>query len=408
LKKNWPYLLLLALVLFILYKVSERQDDYKKANWSENYTLNSKEPYGCYVFRTYMDEMMDGQTIVTRGTCFQTLEDSMYRDHNYVIVNDYFAPSVMDVKRLLDFAHDGNNVMISARSFGMLEDTLKVAIGDPLYFQTQHDSLKTVGSIVNAGNRHVRENLVNPSLHLKEDALFDRTMYENVFGGYDTAKVIVLGKNGDGYTNFIRIPFGHGSFFLHTFPEAFGNYYAAKDTTSDYLVNLLSYLPQQPTFLDLHYKVGRVEDDDTRRYIFSEPTLRLAYMIIVISGLIGLFLGGRRRQRAVPVVTPPTNSTLEFVEQVGALYFNKGDHSDISHKKINYFLESLRSRFYIQTNAFDEPFLQRIENLSGVPKNEVRQLFVVIEYIRNSPGVRDKELKKLEELIRSFNNKSKR
>jgi hypothetical protein len=62
----------------------------------------------------------------------------------------------------------------------------------------------------------------------------------------------------------------------------------------------------------------------------------------------------------------------------------------------------------MQTNKLDEAFLVKVENLSGCTKDEVRQLFNVIEYIRQAPAVSSKELQRLEELIRSFNNKSKR
>ncbi|MBI3510927.1 MAG: DUF4350 domain-containing protein [Bacteroidetes bacterium] len=407
-KKNWPYFLLLAIVLFVLFRMSEKASA-KRVDWKDNFTMSSKNPYGCYIFDQYLGEMMGGKTDHINLTAYQNLAGKKFTDHNYVFVNSDFSPSMQDVVNLVKFVEAGNDVLISARDFGLLADTLKFQLGDPLYIDiSKKPNNTTLGSMVNQGNAFVESNLVNPSLHLKKNASFDHTTYELAFTAFDTLRSIVLGQDGRGYANYLRIPKGKGSFFIHTLPDAFGNYYAANANTVDYLLNVVSYLPSQETFIDTHYKIGRKENDDTRRYIFSEPALRLGYVVLIIAGLIGFFLGGKRRQRPVPVVTPPANSTLEFVEQVGALYYNLGNHGDIVYKKINYFLESVRSRFYVQTNVFDEKFLVRLENLSGMQRDEVRQLFSTIDYLRKAPGVSANELKRLEEQIRNFNTKSKR
>ena len=93
---------------------------------------------------------------------------------------------------------------------------------------------------------------------------------------------------------------------------------------------------------------------------------------------------------------------------MGVLYYNQGNHADIVRKKINYFLESIRSRFFTQTNIFDDKFLERMENLSGAPKDQVRHLFATVDYLRNSQGCGEKDLKNLDKLIWEFNKRSKR
>jgi hypothetical protein len=405
-KKNWPYYIVLLLVVAFLYRVSQKSS-LKKIDWKENYTSASKAPFGCYVVRDYLDDLISADIEEVNKTAYVHLVDSSYKNKNYLFINSSFEPTAPDVYQLCRFASAGNTVFISAGSFGFLQDTLHFIVGDPLLY-VMNDTLATFGDAVNDGSGAVEANLVNPNLKLAKNAVFERTTYAPVFLKLDTANTIVLGVDGDRHTNFIKIPFGNGEFILHTLPDAFGNYYAADKPTQRYLLRALSYLPDRPTFFDEHYKIGRVQNHDSRRYIFSEPALKLGYLIAVIAGLIALFFGGKRRQRPVPVVTPPGNSTLEFVEQVGVLYYRQGNHADIIKKKINYFLESIRTRFYAQTNVFDDKFLERMENLSAVPKDQVRHLFATIDHLRTAQGAGEKDLMNLEKLIREFNERSKR
>ncbi len=404
-KKNWPYYLVLLLVVAFLYTIS-RKTAHEQIDWGENFTAGSKDPFGCYVVRELMDETMESDIDDVDRTAYVQLADSLYRNSNYFFVNSHFEPSAQDVIKLCRFVHDGNTVMISARSFGMLHDTLKFWTQDALMLQV--DDNTTVSSAYQAGSSGTQANLVNPSLKLPKNAVFDRTTYSVAFSRVDTVNTTVLGVDGDGNVNFIRVRLGKGEFLLHSLPDAFANYYAGDKATGPYLFRALSYLPDRPTFFDEHYKTGRRENVDPRRYLFSEPALRLTYMVLIVTGLIALFFGGRRRQRAVPVVKPPTNSTLEFVEQVGALYYRQGNHTDIVRKKINYFLESVRSRFYVQTQVFDEKFLERITNLSGAPREQVQQLFATIDYLRSTPACGERDLKNIEQLTWNFNKRSKR
>lgn len=405
-KKNWPYFLLLALVLFVLFRASRQQKN-RRIDWRENYTYSSKAPFGCEVSALFLDDLMDDSVQEWDRTAYQVLAGKNFREHNYVFVNAQFDPSAQDVFQLCRFVHEGNTVLISARSFGLLSDTLHVETGDPLFADISKDTA-TIATMVNAGNSFIEANMVSPSLHAPKNYIFGRTTYGVAFTRFDTLHTLVLGTDGRKFPNYIRVPMGKGYFYLHTLPDAFANYYAADPPTSKYLFSLLSYIPHQNTFLDTHYKIGRTENRDTRRYLMSEPALRLAYYILITIGVIALFFGGKRRQRPVPVLSLPANSTLEFVEQVGALYYRQGNHADIAHKKINYFLESVRSRFYVQTWKFDDDFIARISSRSGIPADKVSHLFKTIDHYRQIVSCGEKDLRTLEKLIREFNSQSKR
>ena len=82
------------------------------------------------------------------------------------------------------------------------------------------------------------------------------------------------------------------------------------------------------------------------RYIFTQPALTWAYYLVLIGLLFYALFAGKRTQRVIPVVEPPRNTSLEFAQTVGRLYFQQGDHDNLARKKIQYFLAGLRERYH--------------------------------------------------------------
>lgn len=404
-KKSWPYLLLLVGVMALIGYISQ-QNSSQRINWEPNYRVDSKVPYGCYLANHYLETTLQGELEYTDKTVYGELQDSTITGHNYVFINANFSPSALDVFALCDFAANGNTVFISATEFGMLADTLHFQVRDPLTYHMQFDT--TLNAAIAYSQDTVRMNLVNPALILQDPPAYEREYISYAFLRLKPQDVTILGIDRSGYPNYIRKKFGKGEFLLHCMPEAFVNYYAGKPENAKYIFGAFTYLPDQTTIMDRHYKIGKEMNDDSRRFILSQPALKLAYYIVIIAGGIALLFGGKRRQRPVPVVQGFRNSTLDFVEQVGALYYRNSDHSNIIHKKINYFLESVRARFFVSTVEIDEKLVERVAGLSGVPFLQVHKLFGMIKMLRAMEAYSDENLKALEAAIREFNKRSKR
>lgn len=404
-KRSWPYLILLVGVMVLIGYIAQ-QNSNQRINWEPNYRVDSKVPYGCYLASYYLETTLHGGLKYSDQTVYGELQDSTITGHNYVFINTNFSPSALDVFALCDFAANGNTVFISATEFGMLADTLHFQVRDPLTYHMQFDT--TLNAAIAYSQDTVRMNLVNPALTLQDPPAYDREYISYAFLRLKPQDVTILGIDRSGYPNYIRKKFGKGEFLLHCMPEAFVNYYAGKPENAKYVFGAFTYLPDQATIVDRHYKIGRVMNDDSRRFILSQPALKLAYYIVIIAGGIALLFGGKRRQRPVPVVQGFRNSTLDFVEQVGALYYRNSDHTNIIHKKINYFLESVRSRFFVSTVEIDQKLAERVTSLSGVPFLQVQKLFGMIKMLRAMEAHSDENLKALDSAIREFNKRSKR
>ncbi|MGZ4118858.1 MAG: DUF4350 domain-containing protein, partial [Bacteroidia bacterium] len=102
------------------------------------------------------------------------------------------------------------------------------------------------------------------------------------------------------------------------------------------------------------------------------------------------------------------NTTLDFVEIVGTLYFHTGNHKNIADKKITYFLEYIRNAFQVKTNLYDDVFIERITNLSGIEKQKIHDLFYYFSHITFKQEVTQDELLKLNKMIEEFHKENKR
>lgn len=405
-KKSWPYLILLIGVMALIGYISQKHAG-RRINWEPSYRTDSKIPYGCALSTRYLETTMSKELKYVDQTIYTKLDaDTNIVKSNYIFINDYLQASAQDAIALCRFASKGNTVFISSNTFGLLEDTLNFRVGDPFSEEFAKDT--TLNQLLAYTNDTVKMNLVNPNLIVFPAPVYDRSYYSPAFFRLRNPDITILGIDRSGYPNFIRIKFGDGQFLLHCMPEAFCNYYAAKPSNAKYIFGAFSYMPDQQTYVDQYYKAGRLVNDDTRRYVMSQPALKLAYYILIIAGVVALFFGGKRRQRPVPSLPGFRNSTLDFVEQVGALYYRQSNHSNIIHKKIAYFLESVRSRFYVTTTEIDDRLIERVTGLSGVPYQQVNQLFSMINTMRTISTHSDKDLKTLEATIRDFNKRSKR
>jgi hypothetical protein len=311
---------------------------------------------------------------------------------NYIFVNVSFAPDKLDTRELLAFVARGNQVFVAAHSFaGVLADTLRLDTDS--HFITQ-DSVSI--------------NFVNPALQAPEDFKYKLKTSGYYFSRFDTLRATVLGKDDRSKTNFVKIAFGRGEFYLSTVPMAFVNYHLLLCNNVEYAFKALSYLPVQTTFWDEYYKAGRKVIKTPLRYVLSQEPLRWAYYLALAGVILFIVFNGRRRQRVIPVILPKTNTTLEFVETVGRVYFQHGDHKNLAEKKIAHFLEYLRVRFYLRTDALDPTLGEKVAEKSGVAIDAVGALFKQIEHVRAQPQIAEAELVKLNEAIERFYKLTKR
>ena len=183
-KKNLKYLIPITVTIIILtfVKISEPEE----VDWTESFSKNDKIPYGGYIIYDISSELFGDEEIgLTEFPIYNVLKEKSYYNTNYIFINSYFSPDVLDTEYLLNFVAEGNQVFISAFAiYGSLTDSLRV------------DSHRTFFN-----EDSVNINFSLPELISEKGFLFEKGNFENYFSEYDTSMVQVLGTNDDGKTN---------------------------------------------------------------------------------------------------------------------------------------------------------------------------------------------------------------
>jgi hypothetical protein len=103
----------------------------------------------------------------------------------------------------------------------------------------------------------------------------------------------------------------------------------------------------------------------------------------------------------VPVVEPPSNDTLKFVETVGDLYYREGNHADLAHRRIDAFRTYLRTTLNVRTGDADD-LADRIARRSGVPRDEVEATLLAIRQAARSASLSSDDLLRLSRRLDRF------
>lgn len=389
-KSNYKFIIpiIITLVILTAIKIIEPEE----IDWTKSFAAKDKIPYGGYIISDISSKMFPGEEVLLKEfPIYNTLKDQYYFSTNYIFINTYFMPDVLDTEYLLDYAAEGNNVFISAFGiYGDLADSLRIKVYEEFF---SDDSINT--------------NFTLPELKSDVGFTYSGENFKNYFSEFDTSLVQILGQNEFGQVNFLRIKYGNGNFFLHTLPIVFTNYYLLKQGNNEYVYKLISHLPLQKTFWDDYYKDGNKFTASSLNYIVSQPSLRWAYYIILISIVLFIFFYGRRKQRIIPIISPLTNTTVEFVEIVGNLYYQQKDYRNIAEKKITFFLEYLRNKYFIKTITFEDETIQKISAKSGIQKGKVKSIFIEIKKINRSTKITEDDLLSLNYYIEKFYERTK-
>lgn len=347
--------------------------------------------------RDMLPNLFPGQPINYQNTPVFTSEDTAASE-NALFINNQFSPDSLEVNKLLDQVKDGRNIFIAAREIGgKLADTLNMEISEPPIF-TGSDLTAEEDSIALSFNKTTEGN----------KWFYPTKLASHHFTSFDTLNTTVLGTADDSTSNYIKIKRGNGAFYIHSIPYLFTNYYMRDYQKAVYAFHALSHLPVAPTIWDEYYKAGRAVSNSPLRYIVSHRYLRWAW----ITTLVGLFLfiifRAKRRERIIPEIKEPKNTTVEFTQTIGRLYHQSGNHKDLADQKIKYFMEYIRGELNLETNHINQRFIEHVAQRSGADIETVENVFKHINRVQNQDNLSSSGLWKLNEQIETFYQQSSR
>ncbi len=396
-RKAIPYIA--GFLLFLMLVMIIQSNGEKPTNWEFSLSPSDKIPYGTYLTHELLKKTFPGQEVEDINEATYMLANSPdsdnYKNSNIIIFCNYFEADQYDVQELLRLAEGGNSIFIAANSFqSAIADTLKLALNEN--FTMGQDSVERKLSFVNHNTFPAR------------NCVLKNNYADNYFSGFDTANTKILGNLNDTGVNFIRVKYGQGEILLSSCPVAFTNYYIVDPKTRQYPFYCLSYLPQRKIYWNEYYNYhskNGYNEDSSLTFIFKNPPLRWALMILIFGLLLYILFEGKRKQRIIAIMDPYKNTTLEFADTMGRLYYERFDHKNLAEKKINYFFDYLRTKLYLRTDTIDAEFYKRFRDKTGMSEKETAELFVGISRVQALPSITEKDLLELNKAMDEFYNK---
>lgn len=397
-KKSLVYIVIAVITLGALFLLQYNRP--KEINWFESYVATHKIPYGTLIANELItNSLFKNKVVQVHIPPFEFLSKENTPQGTYVFINDNVAFEKAELNELLDWTSQGNTLFIASESFETdLRDTLGI------------DTKVVYGGFEVAQKQE--HQLVNKTLKGEHPFNYEKVNFVTVFEKIDTVNTSALAtvrvseneneKDIEELTA-IKKPFGKGEIILSTFPKAFTNYFILEENNKDYTAGLVSYFDDsRNVYMDNHYKSGKAVYTSPMYIFLNTKELKWAYYIVLIGSLLYIVFEGKRKQRAIPLITPLQNQTMAFTKTISDMYFEKGEKKLIVEHKINYFLNYLKSRYYIDNITKGDDFYRRLAARSGNTLEETITLFSYIEKLKNSSQITDNELITLNKLIQKF------
>lgn len=433
--RNFLFAMLVLFVLFCLLQVNLP----KKFVWSPTFSHVDKQPLGCFVFDSVLTQSLPNGYHVTKKTFFQLDQEHAKEKISVLMVVDQQDLKRLDVKYLCNIARRGGKVMVVASSsfddgrnadtvvVDELERTFKVKIEDGIYFSLRgilsglrahdNDMYDTIywnnrETMYAAQSYRMFYNMVGGTLFVDSVPKVKRLAYTLSTAGYDYKHDSLY--VGD-FTRFdtivdkkerieridtfaikkipvaVSVPYSKGEVIFVSSPLLFTNYGMLEGNTSVYIFRLMSYLADLPVYrTEAYVKTDAmlVAEQSPFREFIKRPPLRWALYLALLGVALFMIFTARRRQRVIPIMSKPANRSLEFIQLIGTLYYQRKDHVDLVRKKFKLFAEELRKTAGVDisdVNTDDREYLLLAEK-TGMNSDRLKKVIRQIRLVLHSEG----------------------
>ncbi|PQL96043.1 hypothetical protein C4S76_00700 [Apibacter adventoris] len=371
--------------------------EYTKPNpiiWTPTYSSKDKIPFGTYIAYNELTQLFPEKNKKRIEQSISSYLSSNNRTESdvFFIINQNSTLSETDTEYLLDFVEQGNDVFI-------VSTFIPTPILDSLHLKIESSYYLLKNDFSN-----VELSLVNPSFS-NPRYKFEKVEQYAYFSKIDSMNSVILGQYHMGIetkTNFIKQKYGEGYFYIQLFPEAYSNYFMLKDKNYMYAVNSLNYINKNTILWEENKKTIHTPPDGILMYIFNNPPLHWAWVILLCSFVLYSLFFGKRTQRIIPIIKPLKNTTVEFTQTIGNLYYNNKEHKDIINKKIKYFLYYVKEHYYMNIEKINTEFSDLLHLKSGVPKEITDKIVSLIQKNLNSDISTEEDLKLVNRTIDLF------
>ncbi|SHM07415.1 protein of unknown function [Chitinophaga jiangningensis] len=321
-------------------------------------------------------------------------ESELHKSGNvYIIVANELFLTENDINNLLAYVNNGNELFIAVNK---MDPALNLKLG--LVTKLPED-----GGVVKRGSQAYLDTLNNINVSYR----YAGPMVERYFTKADTSITRVIGYSTHEHPNFVRIRYGQGRIFVLLNPYTFTNYFVLHNNNTEAFAIQMSYLDQVASniYWDDFYntqKSSRNDEFSEWQVLLRYPAIRWALWLTLALMLLYVLFESKRRQRVIPMKPVVANSSLEFVDAIGELYYQQQDHANIAHKMMLHVLEYIRNRYYINTNQLDASFAELLAHKSGAEPAQVARMVRLLHNVQTNGYVDSEFVRDLYRHIQLF------
>ncbi len=347
---------LCLLAFFVFFEYVEVPD----VNWNQNYNLDSMEPYGAGVFAELLElyyqdvpvEEFKGD-IPTKNGADKAL---------YVMIGARAEFPDRESYTLDSLAEKGHTVMLIAS---------KIKTSHPAAFTTsdqtntlREDSLSVrfVGKDKPEFTyKHYTEDFKSTS---KAPFKFFDSELEHSWYFDELAEV-------DGRTVFAKTDYVPGGWYVHSLPELFSNSAALQPGFLDNFNSTFEGITvDRVYYADAdRRKEGPANLDNPMQYVLQQRGLKWAYYMTLLTGLLFVLFGGKRRQQVIPTRKVNENTSLEYVKTLSRLFQKQNQNQKLVTKMEKVFYHRISREYFIDKN--DAEFTSRLSRKTLIPEEQI-------------------------------------
>lgn len=386
----------------------------KEFDWQETHKYNKEQPYDNDLIYELLKAEVDKDSFfyIKKALAKELKPSTVEGRATYVFIGRTTHFNEEDVDTLLAFVSKGNDAFISATNLDYyLSQTLGLSQCEDAY--TYQDESNLIGTKADTTGYL---NLLHPTLQ-RTMPLPYTYVYKNkpdLYKWYHykldqwcggEKKVAKLGTVYE-KINFIRLKYGNGYVYLHSTPIAFTNYFMRDSTKLEYAEHVFSHFPNEAIYWDEGTRYWHPSSDDTEsgnnrdgsfgqselKYILSQPASRWAFYTLLVGVVLYIMFYMKRRQRVIPVIEPYANTSVEYVQTVGGLYFMKQEHYKLAEQQFRLFLNFVRNRYRLPTQQPDEELIKKLIVTSKVEPARVRVIFTAYSAIAATRSMTSEQL----------------
>jgi hypothetical protein len=407
LNKFIPYLFGLFLIGAIVLLLSTSSTKSNKKTLDESITLfkQDKIPYGSYV--AYQDlKYIFPQATISENKYEPGYWDSLskYEDKQaLIILTTRFIADETEMKKLVAFAENGNDVFIASGYFSPIAKEMMSC-----EITGSYNSLLRPAEYLDDS---LQLNLNNLLFGPHKQFHYPGRTSSNYFSSVDTALTEVLGYNRNFQPNFIKLRAGHGNFYIHTDPFAFTNYFLLFEDNVDYYEKALSLIRPdvKKVVWDEYYLMKKENRNQAKRSdkehkqgwlaalmnvqnANGDKSFGAAFILLAAILMLYVLLNMRRKQRYIPVIKNPSNDSLDFVKTIGRLYFDKANHKNLCRKMASFFLDHVRNRYKLPTGNLDAGFVSKLLEKSGAESYNTNMIISYINSFESDANINQEQV----------------